>query len=161
MNGLNLFSLTIFCQLCRLIGLYVCIFDYVLIVSCDVLTTYNLNLLAAAAEGLPLPSVSIDTIGECGTESWKLSGRSCFPSAKQSMHDGCRCGDNPPVILSTFGVLGFIFTTFSGCWRLLWRSDIEMACISAMKKVSPILDTSVFLVLCCAYYIDVPKYFCF
>jgi hypothetical protein len=85
MNGLSLFSFTIFCLLCQLIGLYVCIFDYVLIVSCSVvsihLTTYNLNLLAAAAKGLPAPSVSIDTTGECGTESWKLSGRSCFPSA--------------------------------------------------------------------------------
>ena len=86
MNGLSLFSFTIFCQLCRFIGLYVCIYDNFFIVSCYVvsihLTTYNLNLLAAAAEGLPAPSpVSIDTTGECGTESWKLSGRSCFPSA--------------------------------------------------------------------------------
>ena len=65
MNDLSLYSFTIFCQLYRFIGLYMCIYDYVLIVSCYVvsihLTTYNLNLLAAAAEGLPAPSVSIDT----------------------------------------------------------------------------------------------------
>ena len=74
------------------------------------------------------------------------------------MHDGCRCGDKP-VILSTFWFHIYHFQQLlASSVGDISRSDIEMACISAMKKVSPILDTFVFLVLCCAYYIDVPNY---